>query len=31
LEHYNTKRLHMGIKFKTPQQKIQEVVTRCWL
>jgi transposase InsO family protein len=29
LEHYNTKRLHMGIKFKTPQQKIQEVVTRC--
>lgn len=25
--HYNTERLHMGIKFKTPQQKIQEVVT----
>lgn len=29
LNHYNTKRMHMGIKFKTPQQKIQEVVTRC--
>lgn len=29
LIHYNTKRMHMGINFKTPQQKIQEVVTRC--
>lgn len=29
LNHYNTKRMHMGIKFKTPIQKIQEVVTRC--
>lgn len=28
LTHYNTKRMHMGIKFKTPEQKIQEVVTR---
>lgn len=29
LTHYNTKRMHMGINFKTPRQKIQEVVTRC--
>lgn len=29
LIHYNTKRMHMGINFKTPKQKIQEVVTRC--
>lgn len=29
LNHYNTKRLHMGIKFKTPQQKLKEVVTSC--
>ena len=27
LNHYNTKRMHMGIKFKTPEQKLQEVVT----
>lgn len=27
LNYYNTERLHMGIKFKTPQQKLQEVVT----
>jgi transposase InsO family protein len=26
LIHYNTKRMHMGINFKTPQEKIQEVV-----
>lgn len=26
LRHYNTERMHMGIKFKTPEQKIQEVV-----
>ena len=26
LTHYNTKRMHMGIKFKTPQEKIHEVV-----
>ena len=26
LVHYNTKRMHMGIKFKTPQQKLEEVV-----
>jgi transposase InsO family protein len=26
LDHYNTKRMHMGIKFKTPQEKMQEVV-----
>lgn len=24
LKHYNTKRLHMGIKFKTPEQMIQK-------
>lgn len=29
LHHYNTERLHMGINFKTPQQKLEEVVTRC--
>jgi len=27
LIHYNTRRMHMGIKFKTPQQKLEEVVT----
>jgi len=24
LQHYNTKRMHMGIKFKTPQQMLQK-------
>ena len=28
LTHYNTERMHMGINYKTPIQKIQEVVTR---
>jgi transposase InsO family protein len=27
LTHYNTKRMHMGINFKTPEEKLQEVVT----
>jgi transposase InsO family protein len=27
LTHYNTKRMHMGINYQTPQQKIHEVVT----
>jgi len=26
LHHYNEERMHMGINYKTPQQKIQEVV-----
>lgn len=29
LVHYNTKRMHMGINFKTPQEKIQGVVRSC--
>ena len=28
LEHYNTKRMHMGIKFKTPAQMLK-VIPRC--
>lgn len=28
LKHYNEKRMHMSLNFKTPTQKIQEVVTR---
>lgn len=27
LKYYNTKRMHMGINFKTPAQKLKEVVT----
>lgn len=29
LAYYNTERMHMGIQFKTPQEKMQEVIPRC--
>ena len=31
LKYYNTKRLHMGIEFKTPMQVIREVFPSYWL